>query len=120
MSRDKQRLFDYLQHILEAINRIQHYVEDIDEILFLDDKLIQDAVIRNLEIIGEASHNVSQHYPDYAKKHADVPFSIAYEMRNALSHGYFKIDLEVVWNTIERNIPELEVMVERLLSDNKN
>lgn len=115
MSRDKQRLFDYLNHILEAIKRIQHYVEDIDEVAFLNSELIQDAVIRNLEIIGEASRNVSRHYPDYAEQHAAVPFSFAYEMRNALAHGYFKVDLEVVWKTIERDIPKLEVMIETLL-----
>ena len=58
MNRDQQRLLDYLQHILEAINRIQRYIEDIDEITFLDNELVQDAVIRNLEIMGEASRNI--------------------------------------------------------------
>jgi len=115
MSRDKQRLIDYLKHILEAINRIQHYVEDIDEPSFLTNELIQDAVIRNLEIIGEASRNIGRHYPEYEEQHASVPFSIAYEMRNALAHGYFNVDLEVVWKTIERDLPELEVMIESLL-----
>jgi uncharacterized protein with HEPN domain len=52
MIRDPQRLNDYLAHILEAIDRIEQYVGDMDEILFLDNKLVQDAVIRNLEIIG--------------------------------------------------------------------
>ena len=88
MSKDKQRLFDYLEHILEAITRIQRYIDDIDEITFLNNELIQDAVIRNLEIIGEASRNVGKHYPDYANQHASVPFAVAYEMRNALAHGY--------------------------------
>ncbi len=85
MSRDKQRLIDYLKHILEAINRIQNYIEDIDEPSFLTNELIQDAVIRNLEIIGEASRNIGRHYPEYAQQHASVPFTIAYEMRNALA-----------------------------------
>lgn len=115
MSKDKQRLLDYLQHILEAITRIQRYIEDVDEITFVDNELIQDAVIRNLEIIGEASRNVNKHYPDYAKEHASVPFAVAYEMRNALAHGYFKVDLELVWKTIERDLPELEVMIESLI-----
>jgi uncharacterized protein with HEPN domain len=96
MSKDKQRLFDYLQHILEAIARIQRYIDDIDEITFLDNELIQDAVIRNLEIIGEVSRNVNKHYPEYSEKHANIPFAVAYEMRNALSYGYFKVDLEIV------------------------
>ncbi len=117
MSKDKQRLIDYLKHILEAIARIQRYIEDIDEIAFLDNELIQDAVIRNLEIIGEASRNINKHYPEYSEKHANIPFAVAYEMRNALSHGYFKVDLDIVWKTIERDLPELEMMIEALLSD---
>ncbi len=109
MRKDKQRLLDYLQHILEAIERIHRYIEDIDEMTFIGNELIQDAVIRNLEVIGEASRNVNKHYPDYARENANVPFAIAYEMRNALANGYFKVDLEVVWKTIERDLPELEV-----------
>ena len=74
-------------------------------------------IIRNLEIIGEASRNIVRHYPHYVEQHVSVPFSIAYEMRNALAHGYFNVDLEVVWKTIERDLPELEVMIESLLKD---
>jgi uncharacterized protein with HEPN domain len=117
MSKDKQRLIDYLQHILEAIARIQRYIDDVDEIAFLNNELIQDAVIRNIEVIGEASRNVNKHYPEYAEQHANIPFAVAYEMRNALAHGYFKVDLEIVWRTIERDLPELEMMIESLLSE---
>jgi uncharacterized protein with HEPN domain len=56
--------------------------------------------------------------PDYADQHASVPFSIAYEMRNALAHGYFNVDLDVVWTTIERDLPELEVLIRDLLNNN--
>ena len=117
MSKDKQRLIDYLQHILEAIARIQRYIDDVDEITFLDNELIQDAVIRNIEVIGEASRNVNKYYPEYTEQHANIPFAVAYEMRNALAHGYFKVDLEIVWRTIERDLPELEMMIESLLSE---
>ena len=58
MNRDKQRLLDYLNHILESIARIERYVEGFDHVSFLNNELIQDAVIRNMEIIGEASRNV--------------------------------------------------------------
>ncbi len=117
MSRDQQRLIDYLQHIIEAIGRIQNYVKGIDEPSFLTNELIQDAVIRNLEIIGEASRNIGKHYPEYTMQHAEVPFSIAYEMRNALAHGYFKVDFEIVWTTIGRDLPELQKTIESLLSE---
>ena len=116
MSVLEPRLAGYLQHILEAIHRIQRYIDDMDVLDFHRNELVQDAVIRNLEIIGEASQNVAKHYPDYVKQHVDVPFSIAYEMRNALAHGYFKVDFDVVWRTIERDLPELEAMIESLLN----
>jgi len=115
MSRDQQRLKDYLEHIIEAIRRIEQYIEDIDELEFIGNELIQDAVIRNLEVIGEASRNIEKHYPDYAKKHSEVPFSLAYEMRNAVAHGYFKIDYEIVWKTLERDIPEFKKNILLLL-----
>jgi uncharacterized protein with HEPN domain len=97
MSRDPQRLPDYLGHILEAIERIQHYVDAMDEVGFLGSKLVQDAVIRNLEVIGEASRNIERAHPDFAAAHPELPLALANDMRNALSHGYFKVDLGIVW-----------------------
>ena len=117
MSRDQQRLKEYLNHILEGITRIEKYTEDIDELGFVTNELIQDAVIRNIEIIGEASRNIEKFYPDYTKEHSEVPFSLAYEMRNAVAHGYFKVDYEVVWKTLERDIPEFERNVLALIRE---
>lgn len=97
MTRDQQRLTDYLGHIREAIERVDRYVQDIDEVAFLQNEMAQDAVIRNLEIIGEASHNIEQHYPEFAVGHPELPLAFAYQMRNAVAHGYFKVDLEIVW-----------------------
>lgn len=91
MSRDQQRLLDYLAHILEAVARIERYVDDLGKVGGLNDELTQDAVIRNLEIVGEASSNIGKHYPKFIGAHSDVPFSSAYEMRNALAHGYLKL-----------------------------
>jgi uncharacterized protein with HEPN domain len=111
MTGDEQRLADYLAHILESIERIQHYVTDIDELTFLDSKLIQDAVIRNFEILGEASNNIEKRYPEFVRKHPELRLSSAYQMRNALAHGYFKIDFEVVWRTIQNDLPDFYKMV---------
>ena len=66
------RIPDYLGHIVEAIERIHRYVEDMDEVSFLDDEKTQDAVIRNFEIIGEASRNIERYHPAYAESHAEV------------------------------------------------
>jgi uncharacterized protein with HEPN domain len=107
MTRDQQRLADYLAHILEAIERIGRYTEDMNEEAFLGNQLVQDAVIRNFEIIGEASNNIEKHYPEFATAHPELPLSFAYQMRNAVAHGYFKVDFEIVWRTIEIDLPEL-------------
>lgn len=117
MSRDRQRLADYLAHILEAIERIEHYTGDMSEVAFLETAMAQDAVIRNFEIIGEASHNIEKHYPDFAADHPELPLAFAYQMRNAVAHGYFKVDLEVVWRTIHSDLPEFYRQIRTLVSD---
>ena len=111
MSRDGQRLVDYLSHILEAIERIDRYTSDLDELAFLQDEMAQDAVIRNIEIIGEASHNIEVHFPDLAAAHSELPLAFAYQMRNAVAHGYFKVDLEIVWKTIQNDLALLHDQV---------
>jgi uncharacterized protein with HEPN domain len=85
---DKLRIPDYLGHILEAIQRIHLYVEDMDEVKFLEDPKTQDAVIRNFEIIGEACRNIELHHPGFAATYPEMPWGFAYEMRNALAHGF--------------------------------
>ncbi|MDR0247879.1 MAG: DUF86 domain-containing protein [Burkholderiales bacterium] len=107
MSQDLQRLADYLAHILEAIECIDRYTEDMDEVAFLNNPLVQDAVIRNIEIIGEANHNIEKRYPEFAAAHPELPLAFAYQMRNAVAHGYFKADVEIVWKTIQYDLPDL-------------
>ena len=107
MRRDQQRLPDYLDHILEAIERINRYTNEIDEVTFLQNEMAQDAVIRNIEIINEASHNIERDYPAFAANHPELPLAFAYQMRNAVAHGYFKVDLEIVWKTIMRDFTDL-------------
>lgn len=112
---DKLRIPDYLGHILEAIQRIHRYVEDMDEVKFLEDPKTQDAVIRNFEILGEACRNIEFHHPGFAANHPEVPWGFAYEMRNALAHGYFKVDLEIVWKTIHNDLPGLAEQVRGIM-----
>ena len=111
MSRDPLRLADYLGHILESIAQIQNYCEDIDEVSFMSNRLIQDAVIRNFEIIGEASKNVERVAPEFVAAHPELPLAFAYDMRNLLAHGYYKVDVNVVWKAIERDLPYLQEQV---------
>lgn len=79
--------------------------------------MAQDAVIRNFEIIGEASHNIESHYPEFAAVHPELPLAFAYQMRNAVAHGYFKVDLEIVWKTVQNDLSGLYSQVKRVLED---
>lgn len=88
---------------------------DIDEVGFLENEMVQDAVIRNIEIIGEAARNIGKHHPAFASEHPNVPWEDMYWMRNRVSHGYFSVDLGVIWNTIQRDIPELEQQAKDVL-----
>ncbi|MDR7148137.1 uncharacterized protein with HEPN domain [Hydrogenophaga palleronii] len=100
MTRSKPlRTADYLLHIVEAIDNIQNYTASQDAAIFKADRKTQEAVIRNLEIIGEVCNSVVKNGPAFAQSHPQVPWGFAYEMRNALAHGYFTVDLDIVWTT---------------------
>lgn len=119
MTDDRARLDDFLAHILDAIDRIDRYSGDMTLEQFLERELVQDAVVRNLEVIGEASRNITRRFPDFVLEHSEIPFVFAYEMRNALSHGYFQIDLVIVWNTIKGDLPDLRNRVARLVAGSR-
>ncbi len=107
MSHAAFQLDDYLEHIQNAIARIERYTAGMDEASFLADELVQDGVIRNFEIIGEASRNILRRYPNAAIDVIRPTLTAAYGMRNVLAHGYTEIDLRVVWVAIERDLPAL-------------
>ena len=112
---DILRIPDYLEHIIEAIERIYRYIDDMSEIEFLADEKTQDAVIRNFEIIGEAARNIEHYHNVFATNHPQVPWALMYTMRNRVAHGYFKVDFELIWRTIYEDLPELHEQV-RLLT----
>ena len=116
MNQDPHLLNDYIKHILAAIERIQRYCADTSELDFLENEMLQDAVIRNFEVIGEASKNIDRKFPDFMRQHPSLPLIDAYEMRNALTHGYFKVDLEILWKTINKHLPDLEEQLKNLRS----
>jgi len=118
MTDESERALDLLEHITQAIDRIQKYTKNGED-EFFNIEIIQDAVIRNLEIVGEASRSIEKRFPEFAEKHADLPLKSAYEMRSALSHGYFKIDLAVVWKTIQSDLPKLRDQIGEILNDSE-
>ena len=114
---DKLRIPEYLNHIGDAIDRIDRYTAEISEVEFLKDEKTQDAVVRNIEIIGEACNNIAKKYPDFVKLHSQIPWGFAYEMRNALAHGYHKVDFEIVWKTIQSDLPTLLIQIKQIKPD---
>ena len=111
------RLRDYIAHILGAIERIETYVAGIDHASFLRATLVQDAVIRNFEVIGEAANKIRSADPAFAQRYPDLRLDLAYRMRNALIHGYDAINLSTVWNTIQDDVPILRQQMISLLRD---
>ena len=102
----------YLHHILDAINRIQGYVAGVAYERFLQDNLLQDGVVRQLEIIGEAARNVSSAFRD---AHPELPWGQMISIRNKLVHDYFQVNLFIVWDTVHTDLPPLKEQVGRIL-----
>jgi uncharacterized protein with HEPN domain len=111
MSRDDQV---YLEHIRDAIDRIEEYTKDIDESGFKRNHLIQDGVARQLGIIGEAVKRLSKPFRD---SHPGIPWRAIAGMRDKLIHDYFGISIETVWTAVQVNIPPLRAEVLRSLTD---
>ncbi len=95
----------YLRHILDAIHRIETYIEGITYENFIDNNLVQSAVIREIEIIGEATKNLAGEFSD---KYPNIPWRKMVGMRDKLIHDYLGVDLDAVWDTIEKDIPALK------------
>ncbi len=108
---------DFLLHILEASDKILRYTHRVTKEQFLADSLVQDGVIRNIEIIGEAANNLIEADPEIVTRNPEIPFAHIYGMRNRVAHGYFAVSLTMVWDTVEEDIPELQVIVRRVLSE---
>jgi len=117
---DALRIPDYLSHMLEALKRIFEYIDDIDEVGFLQNTFAQDAVIRNLEILGEASQRLMRYHATFVEQHPEIPWERMYWMRNRISHGYFSIDFEIVWKTLEQDLPNLQKQIQMLFNHLKS
>ncbi len=104
---NENRLADYLDHMRQAATDARSFVDGLSKEEFLADKRTQQAVIMSLVVIGEAATKVMEAYPDYAQRHAQVPWRSMRGMRNRIAHGYFDINLDVVWDTVQLALPEL-------------
>jgi uncharacterized protein with HEPN domain len=101
------RLPDYLDHIRRAASDACSFVEGLDKNGFLADKRTQSAVVMSLVIIGEAATKMMDLYPVFTDQHPEVPWRNMRGMRNRIAHGYYDINLELVWDTVQSALPAL-------------
>jgi len=101
----------YLEHILEAITKIENFVSGISKFDFDGNALIQDAVIRNIEIIGEATKKISK---QFTQSHPEIPWQDMSGMRDKLIHDYLDVDLDVVWKTVEVDLHLLKELITKI------
>lgn len=106
----------YVEHMLDAVETIETYTEDQTADTFRGNPLVQDAVIRQLEILGEAAKRLSSATRD---QFDDVPWRDITGMRDKLIHGYFGVDVDVVWKTVREDVPELKHQLEQIVSDDR-
>lgn len=103
----------YLHHIIDSIDLIFEYVDNISLSDFISNQMRIDAVIRNFEIMGEACNRLS---PEFKEQHSEIDFRPATNMRNRLIHGYDEVNIDYVWDTIKDDLPTLKKEIEKILS----
>ena len=117
MSKKKRYWTLYLMDMLESIRRIEVYTKDIGYEEFLRNNMIKDAVVRNVEIIGEAARNIPK---EIQAKYSHIPWAEIIATRNVIAHDYFEIDYKIVWNIICKHLPTLKKELELILQEIDN
>ena len=107
----------FLQDMLESIAKIQKYTEGMGYEAFSRSDLVTDAVVRNFEIIGEASNHMPE---EVRSKYPDIPWSKMKGMRNLVIHEYFGVDYSIIWKTIESALPSLREKIKKAVEAEEN
>jgi uncharacterized protein with HEPN domain len=95
----------YLHHIIDAFLQIEHYTDGVTYEEFLSNRLLQDGVIRQLEVMGEAARNLSE---DLRNEYPIIPWRQMISLRNRMIHAYFNVNLQIIWEIIQGDIPNLK------------
>jgi uncharacterized protein with HEPN domain len=112
------RVQDYLEHMVQATERAIRYLEPFRTVeAFAQNERIQDAIIRNIEIIGEAARHIQRQHPQFITAHPEVPWLDMSNMRNKMIHNYFDVSLKVVWSTVKKDLPHLKQQADTLLAE---
>jgi uncharacterized protein with HEPN domain len=112
----KRDIIIFINDILECIENIENFTQGFSKVDFFDDKKTQDAVIRNLEIIGEAIKNI----PDkFRRKYPKIEWKKIAGVRDIFIHSYFGVDLEIVWTIVKKDIPVLKNNIKFILKDKR-
>lgn len=101
------RLTDYLEHMQQAASTAISYVQTMAKAEFLQDRRTQQAVVFNLIVLGEAASNVLSGHAAFAAAHAEVPWRVIHATRNRVAHGYFDLNIDVIWDTVQTALPQL-------------
>ena len=107
----KREIKHFISDIMESIDKIEDYTRDINGEQFMNDVRTQDAVIRRLEIIGEAVKNIPS---EFLGNYPDIQWKLIAGLRDVLTHGYFHVNLERIWLVIEKEIPDLKEKISRI------
>ena len=106
-----------MEHILSAIECVEDYTKEISEQQLKEDKLRLHATIYNVQIIGEAVYKLTA---DFKQQHPDTPWAAIEKMRHILVHDYFRINFDVLWDVVTKDIPLLKSQVKQYISENKS
>jgi len=110
----KHENIDYFRDILDSIIEIEKFVKGLDYSNFKTDRKTILAVIRDIEVIGEAAKNISR---AIRKNYPEIPWKDIVGMRDKLIHGYFGIDLEILWETLQQDLPQLKIHILKLIEE---
>ena len=117
MSKHGFRAKDYLLHMLEAADQVLEYTAGVTKEQFGANRMLQDPVVRNIEIIGEAANNLLEVGPGFAAKYPSIPFAQIYGMRNRVSHGYFAVSTAMIWDSVQVDVPDLRLQIVKVLGE---